>query len=624
MSECIYLDSLLNLLLNEKELPKQDVLKRFRINSAQLEKSLKEIATIYSGVLEIDQTTDSISLKVLNEKYLYNILRMSGEQDLNDPEYRVAYILYRLIDGNDYININDLSEEMSVSRSTVNNDIKRAKILLEPYNAQIVGVPNRGISISCSEFNLRLILIHFLYDRLGSTYIVNKEVQAAVKQLGKSYKLDHATRHLLYKTIIITIERVRQEIHLQEDIPMYKNYTENATSFLNLIESLEINYQLMFSKIDIEFLSFPINTLNSSRVIGSENNYNESKVKEIVHQMLGTVKQNLMIKIDEEIFFDKVKNHLLFLINRLTFHLPNNEIASNQVKTRFPLAYELARLSLNDLEEHYHLKATNTDISYLAIYYALVLSENNQKNIDDNLVKQIAVVTNRGQGAIEFIKKQIRETVGADVIIEHFTTEDISFDALRNFNIIFTTEAFSTAADIPIIEIEPFVNSHDLDKKLRDIEPYMFIDKEKMEKEVEFYVYDLDESINYIENTKKMIRKIYRSTQEAEEINNTFLKKNEISPMLYENGVAFPHIVDTRTQKITLAMGKASTMNKTLNLVFFLVVPEQLNDWQENILTKIYEKIFTVISNKKKISNFQQVTSINKYVSLLLEEDEWL
>lgn len=503
MSECIYLDSLLNLLLSEKELPKQDVLKKFRINSAQLEKNLKEITTIYSGVLEIDQTTDSVSLKVLNEKYLYNILRMSGEQDLNDPEYRVAYILYRLIDGNDYININDLSEEMSVSRSTVNNDIKRAKILLEPYNAQIVGVPNRGISINCSEFNLRLILIHFLYDRLGSTYIVNKEVQAAVKQLGKSYKLDHATRHLLYKTIIITVERVKQGIHLQEDIPMYKNYTENATSFLNLIESLEINYQLMFSKIDIEFLSFPINTLNSSRVIGSENNYNESKVKEIVHQMLETVKQNLMIKIDEETFFDKVKNHLLFLINRLTFHLPNNEIASNQVKTRFPLAYELARLSLNDLEEHYHLKATNTDISYLAIYYALVLSENNQKNIDDNLVKQIAVVTNRGQGAIEFIKKQIRETVGADVIIEHFTTEDIPFDALRNFNIIFTTEAFSTAADIPIIEIEPFVNSHDLDKKLRDIEPYMFIDKEKMEKEVEFYVYDLDESINYIETQKK-------------------------------------------------------------------------------------------------------------------------
>lgn len=121
-----------------------------------------------------------------------------------------------------------------------------------------------------------------------------------------------------------------------------------------------------------------------------------------------------------------------------------------------------------------------------------------------------------------------------------------------------------------------------------------------------------------------MIGKIYRSTQESEEINNTFLKKNEISPMLYENGVAFPHIVDTRAQKITLAMGKANTMNKTLNLVFFLVVPEQLNDWQENILTKIYEKIFTVISNKKKISDFQQVTSINRYVSLLLEEDEWL
>jgi len=523
---------------------------------------------------------------------------------------------------NDYVNIDDLSDEMSVSRSTVNNDIKKARSTLKIYQGKIKGVPNRGVTIECDEFNLRLLIIHFLYDTLHCSFILSKDVQENLKMIEDNYKLNSLRRHLLYKTVVVSIERSTNNRQLENVIPMYRNYAESSDLFINLIGSIEKYYNIDFSKIDIDFLSFPINTLNSSYVIDGENDYNGSKLKNIVNHMLETIKDEFMINIDNELFFDKVKSHLLFLINRLTFHLPNNEIAVKQVKTRFPLSYELARLSLDYLVKYYHLNPTDTDISYLAIYYALSLSRNTNS---DTLVNSIALISDSGQGAVELITNQFKEILGPDTKIEHFTTVDIELDALSSFNIIFTTEYFPTTLDIPIIKIDPFTSSHILEEKIRSIEPTKLIEKEKIMEEIEFYICDLDENLNYLGNTKKMIKQIYKAEEDIDEIIDVLNIKNETMSMVYENLVAFPRITHEKNHKFILVLGTLNEINEDLNLVLFLGIPRILSERQEKILTSLYGKIFTIISNKELISEFQNVTTVDDFISLLsLSEEEKL
>ena len=108
---------------------------------------------------------------------------------------------------------------------------------------------------------------------------------------------------------------------------------------------------------------------------GSENSENEEVLRQVVSSMLKTVRDQVMIEIDEEAFFDKVKYHLLFLINRLVFRIPNTDLYLEQIKLKYPLAFELAKISLSELNRLYQLRASADDISYLAVYYALMLDE---------------------------------------------------------------------------------------------------------------------------------------------------------------------------------------------------------------------------------------------------------
>lgn len=509
---------------------------------------------------------------------------------------------------------------MTVSRSTVNNDIKKAKQTLEKYNGMIKGIPNRGIKIVCDNFNTHLILIHIIYDVMQAAYFLNIEVQKSIKEAACYYKLDIVKSQLLYKTVVILLERKKENVILSNPIPMYKNFESKSSVFYKLIETIESNYAITLSEIDIDFLSFPINTSNSAHIIGDENNYNEKKLKLIVQQMLVLVRKDFMIDIDEYIFFNKVKYHLLFLINRLTFHLPNTEIASKQVRTRFPLAYELAKISLGVLDEKYHLKATKTDISYLAIYYALALNEKETLgSLTTSKKNNIALITNSGKGGVELLKQQLKEILGPEIEIEIFTTNEMDINYLSSFNIIFTTEYFVSTIDIPIIKIDKIIDPNDLNKKIKHIKPNNIFDNQNMDQDINFFIFKLREDKNYFSNVDIMTKKIFNE-KHAQKINKKFLEKENTNTMVYDNGVNFPHIIDEDAEKITISLCYTETFNKKINLIFFLIVPNHLNERQENILTKLYNKIFSTISNIEIVTKFQSIESTDEFITLLFEE----
>ena len=75
-------------------------------------------------------------------------------------QQRINYIAYILLSGWDTYTVALFSEELSVSRNVINEDIKHLESELEAFKISVTKTAGHGISISGDEFSIRKALRH--------------------------------------------------------------------------------------------------------------------------------------------------------------------------------------------------------------------------------------------------------------------------------------------------------------------------------------------------------------------------------------------------------------------------------------------------------------------------------
>lgn len=530
--------------------------------------------------------------------------------DFNDFRCRIAYLLDQLINTEDYLNIMDLSEEMNVSRGTVNNDLKKTKDLLRKYNAEILGVTNKGIKLKCSEFSKRLVLIYEVFDYFQCNVCIDNKTIDLLELLAEHYKFNDQMELLFYKSTLVTIDRLKKGKALRNSIPLYKNFEINSKELNDFIAEIEKIYKIQLNHEDIDFISFPINTRNSAHTGNIENTVNQEVLLQIVKQMLDSIRERFMIDVNEKAFYNKVKFHLLFLINRLIFRIPVNDIFSDQIKIKFPLAFELAKISMSVIQKQYHLMGTKIDISYLAVYFALILDEREVDYKNNNSDGNIAVVTNSGRGTFELIRKQLQEIIGLNSNIDLLTVSELKTKNVSNYGILFSTENIISDMHLPIIKIDGIIDQDSITQKLKEIKKKNLEPIANIMKLENLKILYLDGKTSYRNNVKKITEHLINEDNVCNDIYSIFEKKDILSSMVYENGVAFPHLIDKKINDFNLTIGIIRPTTDKFKIILFLLIPENMDNQQEDALLKIYDEIFTIISDKKLVIKLQEIESV--------------
>ena len=622
MSTAAYRNRLLTALLLSHSVPMQEMIADFGAREHVME-AMEMIRRDYKDKVVIDITgeVEDISMKMLDEDALYDKLQHEKSHDFNDMRCRIAYLLDELITKDEYLNIDDLAEVMMVSRSTVNNDLKKAKELLLKYNARIKGIPNKGIRFIGDEFSKRLVLIYEVFDYFPMGSTSNKKVMEIIQDLSLKYRLGFSSKILLFKTVLISINRVKQGKSIGKELPMYKNFEQDSAALKWFKEELETIYNVSLEDEEIGFLSFPINTRNSAYTDEMENEENEILLREIISEMIDMVESRYRIHIDEEVFYQKVRLHLLFLVNRLLFRIPVRDIFSDQIKIRFPLAFELAKTSMKVLMEKHRLMGTKVDTSYLAVYYALILDER-KINKEENQERQIGVITNRGRGTFELIRRQLMEILGDHAKIRMLTVEEMMNEDLSAYQILFSTENIKMESGLPVILIEGILDQDSLTRKISELGTRKLSALEELRKLTDISVKILNDSLSYENNVRMITDELVRKKMASDKVYERFLSKEKISSMIYENGVAFPHLIDPEAKKIILMLGVVNPTSQKLKIIFFLLIPEIMSEKDEETLLKIYDQIFSIITDRELVRNLQEIESAMDLTEIRLKGDK--
>lgn len=316
----------------------------------------------------------------------------------------------------------------------------------------------------------------------------------------------------------------------------------------------------------------------------------------------------------------------MFLINRLIFKLPHQGVFSNQIKIRFPLAFELASISINVLKNEFDLKATEEDIGYFSIYYALVLNE--RKSLgrhEDNKLSNVAIVTDKGVGLFELVRNQIKEIIGSDVNIDHIKTAHLNRVDLRKYNILFTLEPLMSDENLPLIQIEPSLLSSGktISNKVDEIVLKKEIDSLSTLNKVDVDFVNLEDEKSYYASMKSIISKLKNKNIVSDNLLEQFYSREQESSTLYNNKIAFPHLKDNKVSKISLIVGKnKSALLTDVNVIFFLILPQHISNDDESILAELYNNLFSIIRSTKLTKKVTNDLSDNEILQLIVKGEE--
>lgn len=578
--------------------------------SRTVKKTIQSLNEQMEHVAKIVEDSGVYQLKVIDSKQFELVMNGSLKQqmDFNSSSKRIAVLIDHFMNDQEYIMIDDFSELLDVSRSTVNTDLRNLKQMLEEYDISLIGTPNKGLLMQGKEEDLRMLYLYHAYDYLENTRLSEPLLQL-IEELSLSKKLDFRTAGLWKKVIRLTLDRIQKGKTLQEAVPYYVNYFAEDPQVEELRVTIEEYYSVTLSQFDFDFLCFPLNIFNNNMV--NEQEREEPVVRQLFQKMMAAIHESVIITVNEEELFKNAQAHFMFLINRIIFRVQAYDILTHEFRNKHAFAYELGDIGIRALADFLKKPQRPAEISYLAIYFELALKADTSGNF-----KEIAIVCNTGKGTALMLKRQLNNVLGPNIRIAHYSEEEYQSADLNRYFAIFTTIPLAeTKVPTTLIKLTDLFNDNWLLGEWKRI----MTSKAASFENIHFNFKSLDKQKSYEENLMLMLDQLETEDWISGGFKTYILQKSQEESAVIENGIAFPHGINDHSDQIVAFIGFYSEKPsiEEIELIFLVAIPENLTMEAEDELLSFYDTIFTISSSTHLRSMVKDITSKEEYTRLL-------
>ena len=439
-----------------------DLLKEYHV---EIESSIKKGYFLNKENKEILKRNNVIR-KVLDYKYIIETPSL--------PIDRQMYILLKLITKK-YISVEELTETLYISASTVNNDVAFInKWLKKDLKLGISYSLNEGITLKANEKEKRNIISWVLAIRMNISSISKywnylfeendviteaREIYHILSAETKKYKYylsGHSAQLLCYE-ILIAVKRQQLGFNLNDSdyinfelMPMMSEIREKLEKKLeeNLSEAEWINLEQYFKSK--QFLQrTDVKNIETEEAIY------------IVDEFLRTLHEKF--KIDLNSNPDNKYKLVLYvapMINRLKYnHCISNKIDEKVIqtyKTEFKMASEIIHI----IKRKLNLDMELIDLAYITIHLVTMCGMWRYK-------LNTVIVCDYDESILSFIKDKVKNCFGEKIEIrrsydyQEFMYEDE--EKLKKVDFIITTSTIADITNIPFVRINPEIDQNDID-----------------------------------------------------------------------------------------------------------------------------------------------------------------
>ncbi len=577
--------------------------------------------TVRSVMTQLNQALEDVAV-ITRDKKMYRLVVKDYDElalllgggikaiaDFNSSDKRIAYICKVMIELGGYILIDDIADELVVSRGTIQKDLRKLGQLVTLYDGQLESKPNCGVRLLASEFGKRLIFLNHVYDYYQYELKFDSDFFDLLDNLYDKLKLNQIQVTTFERELLLSINRIQAGHIIETEIDNYCNLV-NHNEFLNdFFIKIENKLNRNLTQYEQDFMAYPLNMNNNFPFDATRIDF--VFINRLIHQIVMDIDEEYPIQMNQTTLFEVLKFHVTFLLNRTRFQYQEKNIFFKSIQNRYPFAYQLAEIAKESIKKVTGLVISDIELNTLAIYFELSLSK---VRIDST--KKVALIANVGTAAKQMLYLQIRAILGEDIVITELTEEAANQD-FSEFMVVFTTVPLKAiSSNVMEIQVANLLDDDFITTRLRTLKNSILLDKSK----VRMTMTHLNQT--YSENLIQMMGDLEQQGKVDSQFAERILARNQTASTIFENTFAFPHTINVGSSDIVLSIGLAP--KDEISLIFMLAVPENLLPNWESDLVKVYDMIFEIVGKPElqyeilKMENLEQLQGLLKRKGLII------
>ncbi len=548
---------------------------------------------------------------------------------------RIVQVLSLLLDTKGYATIQDLADEMYISRTTFENVLKDVRNLLKKYDIKMIG-SKFGIRLDINEENKRQLiaeLINTYKNRLVASNNHKEELKISlsfsddIKQfidLETVNKVADIVGNFISETnlylteyeynslvihVSISIDRILKDFVVDHES---KSYTlESNTEFL--VFKIQENFSIELPEFEKEYIDIYIKSIQ-------QNNYNKSeysKKKQINNnKQLSTFKE-LTEKIlsdlhpDEELIED-LTLHLKSAINRLKNNISIRNPYLDQIKSNFIQAFETSKRIILYVEEAFDIEFDEDEIAYIAIHIQSFYERNKH-----NGIKDVILVCSSGYGTSKLLEQRLKNIFGQKINIVDIVGINRLKDLDINNELIITTVPIKDHLQ-EAVYVSPLLNDKDISNIQKQFSANNygsdFIDLISKK----FFIID-DQKAKQNNIIKKMVDDLREEGYVEPKIYESILNREKLSSTAMGD-FAMPHAEIEYVNKpvIYIYINKNGIVwgEDKVEIVFLFL----LNESKKDVIDDIYSYFNEMINSETTLQQLINVKSFEEFTETLKKE----
>lgn len=542
----------------------------------------------------------------------------------NNSKEREEWLLDYLLKQHKFVRIDDLSEMLYVSRSTITNDIRNVEDSLKSYHITLIRRPNYGLHIQGSEFDIRNCMISQFKDNKWAQRFSDKE-ENELKEISKillnniqNQKVVLSKSMIQEMTSCIYIAKVRYEENYKITVSknevvhrIYKPCIEVAT---NIVEELNEKFHIHLLDSEIYYIAINIAARSDYNVLEGELESGViNQARKQATQMLDCVydMMHLDMRQNLSLLYDLI-SFLIPMDIRMRYGIIAKNPFAEATKKKYFFAYNVASQAVIPLKKTYFHELPENEIAYLTSIFALFIEQEKDKKKKYNILVICATNMSTSKLLAYQYKKKFKKYIDEVYTCEMYNLDSFDFSKV---DYIFTTVEINRVLPKPVLGISAFLEDEEVEKissilkfkssnTIADVySEELFYDNIKGETKEEI----LFEICKRIPEKYGIPSDFYEGLLRREEITGTDLAKH----------VALPHPYET-TSDISFACISVLDhpirwTRQDVQVVILMAVAED----EQRDLTNFLQLISEFIANESAVLQLVEEPDFTTFVNLL-------
>lgn len=391
----------------------------------------------------------------------------------NNSKEREEWLLDYLLKQHKFVRIDDLSEMLYVSRSTITNDIRNVEDSLKSYHITLIRRPNYGLHIQGSEFDIRNCMISQFKDNKWAQRFSDKE-ENELKEISKillnniqNQKVVLSKSMIQEMTSCIYIAKVRYEenykITVSKNEVVHRIYKPCIDVATNIVEELNEKFHIHLLDSEIYYIAINIAARSDYTVLEGELESGViNQARKQATQMLDCVydMMHLDMRQNLSLLYDLI-SFLIPMDIRMRYGIIAKNPFAEATKKKYFFAYNVASQAVIPLKKTYFHEVPENEIAYLTSIFALFIEQEKDKKKKYNILVICATNMSTSKLLAYQYKKKFKKYIDEVYTCEMYNLDSFDFSKV---DYIFTTVEINRVLPKPVLGISAFLEDEEVEK----------------------------------------------------------------------------------------------------------------------------------------------------------------